>query len=162
MMSAVSVGNTDMYSSERGATDGEVRGHSLSGSGELDLSGPSVSLSQISCRKSLIAKHTSGLVLEMTTVHTVLQSRLICSPEGLHMFPCSPSPHASCSAKGTTSHHRCYASICHPHKGPGITLPQPPAHSDFQLLPAGSASDYTRTHLGSPSRLPPLSQTVRL
>lgn len=56
MISAVSVGNMDMYSTERGATDGEVRGHSLSGSGGLDLSGPSVSLSQISCRKSLIAK----------------------------------------------------------------------------------------------------------
>lgn len=27
----------------------------------------------------------------MTAVHTVLQSRLICSPEGLHMFPGSPS-----------------------------------------------------------------------
>lgn len=43
---------------------------SLSGPGELDFSGTSASLCQISCRKSLIprgrSKHVSGVVLETT------------------------------------------------------------------------------------------------
>lgn len=73
-------------------------------------------------------------------MHTLLQSRLICSPEGLHMFP-----GASCSAKGTTSRHL----SPHPHKGRA----SPSSTSSSLRLPTTSGQFSFRLDQNTPTSI---------
>lgn len=110
----------------------------LSRPGKLDFKGTSASLSQISCRKSLIPKGRSKLVgnldLEMTDNYAHS------TPIQTHLFTGGAAyvPRCFTSSKGyppgaATSHlPSTQGSRHHP--------PQPPVHSDFQLLSVSSAT----------------------